>query len=154
MNLIPNLYTNRSFPKICEVLSYFKLRFLDYWHYSLPASQQCPKTLTQRLLIDFHYFHSSGIFIHVPVLSNKYIVLYFYRAECLDDSECRGHLVCSNNKCIDPCAGTCGANSNCEARNHLPVCSCPPGHTGDPFVSCRRFDPGKINLSFHEHSFN
>lgn len=71
----------------------------------------------------------------------KYFVIY--RAECLDDSECRGHQVCSNSKCVDPCAGTCGANANCEARNHLPVCSCPAGYTGDPFSQCRRFNPGK-----------
>lgn len=56
--------------------------------------------------------------------------------------------MCSNSKCIDPCVETCGANANCEARNHLPVCSCPAGHTGDPFVSCRRFDPGKVLYLF------
>ncbi|GBP39332.1 hypothetical protein EVAR_24312_1 [Eumeta japonica] len=28
-----------------------------------------------------------------------------------------------------------------EVRNHIPVCSCPPGHTGNPFSACRRADP-------------
>jgi hypothetical protein len=65
------------------------------------------------------------------------------RAECLDNSECRGHLTCRNGRCIDPCEGTCGANAICNAKNHLPVCSCPAGYTGDPFSHCRHFDPCK-----------
>ncbi|KAJ3650628.1 hypothetical protein Zmor_016716 [Zophobas morio] len=66
------------------------------------------------------------------------------RAECLDNSECRNHLSCRSGRCIDPCAGTCGANAVCNARSHLPVCSCPAGFTGDPFTNCRRFDPSEL----------
>ncbi|XP_068900468.1 adhesive plaque matrix protein 2 isoform X2 [Tenebrio molitor] len=66
------------------------------------------------------------------------------RAECLDNSECRGHLTCRNGRCIDPCEGTCGANAICNAKNHLPVCSCPAGYTGDPFSHCRHFDPSEL----------
>ncbi|XP_018323516.1 adhesive plaque matrix protein 2 [Agrilus planipennis] len=69
---------------------------------------------------------------------------YCRRAECLDNSECRGHLSCINEKCVNPCEGICGFNANCEVRNHVPVCSCPPGHTGDPFSSCRKFDPEEL----------
>lgn len=68
---------------------------------------------------------------------------YFsFREECLDDTECRGHLACRNGKCIDPCVGTCGVNANCEARRGVPICTCPPGYTGNPIQSCRRFNPG------------
>ncbi|KAJ8950737.1 hypothetical protein NQ318_011230 [Aromia moschata] len=66
------------------------------------------------------------------------------RAECIDHGDCRGHLACNNGKCVDPCAGSCGANANCETRNHVPVCSCPAGYTGDPFTSCRRFNPEEL----------
>ncbi|KAH9631172.1 hypothetical protein HF086_006750 [Spodoptera exigua] len=58
-----------------------------------------------------------------------------------DNSECRGHQSCVNQHCIDPCAGACGVNANCDVRNHIPVCSCPPGYTGNPFSSCRIADP-------------
>ncbi|XP_060520378.1 neurogenic locus notch homolog protein 1 isoform X2 [Cylas formicarius] len=66
------------------------------------------------------------------------------RAECLANDECRHYQTCSNGRCIDPCAGSCGVNADCEVRNHVPVCSCPPGYTGSPFVSCRRFDPSEL----------
>ncbi|KAF9408048.1 hypothetical protein HW555_012139 [Spodoptera exigua] len=64
-------------------------------------------------------------------------------AHCIhgNNSECRGHQSCVNQHCIDPCAGACGVNANCDVRNHIPVCSCPPGYTGNPFSSCRIADP-------------
>merc|ERR1712173_443686 len=34
----------------------------------------------------------------------------------------------------------CGQGATCEATNHKAVCSCPRGYTGDPFVSCRKFE--------------
>lgn len=37
---------------------------------------------------------------------------------------------------MDPCPGTCGANALCIVANHNPICSCPAGLTGDPFVHC------------------
>ncbi|XP_052891339.1 neurogenic locus notch homolog protein 3-like isoform X1 [Anopheles moucheti] len=66
------------------------------------------------------------------------------RAECLDHSECRGDQACRNGNCVNPCAGVCGINANCEVRNHVPVCSCPRGRTGDPFSSCRLQDPEEL----------
>lgn len=66
------------------------------------------------------------------------------RDECLDHSECRGDLACRNGVCVNPCAGTCGANANCEVRNHVPVCSCPKGYKGDPFSQCVLMDPAEL----------
>ncbi|XP_065171538.1 protein eyes shut isoform X2 [Atheta coriaria] len=66
------------------------------------------------------------------------------KAECLDNSECRGHQHCRNERCVDPCIEICGSNAQCETRNHVPVCSCPSGYTGDPFTHCRRFDPEEL----------
>ncbi|XP_038121204.1 neurogenic locus notch homolog protein 3 isoform X1 [Culex quinquefasciatus] len=67
------------------------------------------------------------------------------RAECLDHSECiRSDQACRDGKCINPCNGVCGINANCEVRNHVPVCSCPRGMSGDPFVSCRVNDPEQL----------
>lgn len=61
------------------------------------------------------------------------------RPECVINSDCGMTKACINNKCVDPCAGACGLNSQCECINHIPICFCPVEHTGDPFVSCYPF---------------
>ncbi|XP_022904531.2 neurogenic locus notch homolog protein 1 isoform X1 [Onthophagus taurus] len=66
------------------------------------------------------------------------------RVECLSDYECGPHQMCKNDKCVNPCDGVCGINANCEVRLHVPVCSCPSGYTGNPSLSCRRFDPAEL----------
>lgn len=63
--------------------------------------------------------------------------------ECVVNSECPQNKACLNNKCIDPCPGTCGLAARCEVLNHNPVCSCQPGYQGDPFISCSPVIPEK-----------
>lgn len=58
------------------------------------------------------------------------------RPECVVSSECDQNMACQNEKCIDPCPGTCGVNARCTVINHNPICSCSPGFTGDPFNRC------------------
>lgn len=58
------------------------------------------------------------------------------RPECITSSECPLNQACVNQKCIDPCPGTCGINAKCQVVNHNPICSCPPNFTGDPFLRC------------------
>lgn len=58
------------------------------------------------------------------------------RPECVVSSECPQDKACVNQKCGDPCPGTCGINARCVVVNHNPICSCNAGHTGDPFVRC------------------
>lgn len=58
------------------------------------------------------------------------------RPECVSSFECALNQACVNQKCIDPCPGTCGLNAKCQTVNHNPICSCPPRLTGDPFVRC------------------
>ncbi|XP_046391540.1 neurogenic locus notch homolog protein 4-like [Ischnura elegans] len=58
------------------------------------------------------------------------------RPECVVNSECNLNQACSNQKCRDPCPGTCGTGARCEVVNHNPICSCPSHMTGDPFVRC------------------
>lgn len=40
--------------------------------------------------------------------------------------------------CQDPCefANVCAATAKCVAKMHRPICSCPPGHEGNPTVKC------------------
>jgi hypothetical protein len=47
-------------------------------------------------------------------------------------------LACIEQKCVDPCPGTCGANAKCDVRNHSPICTCIDGYTGNPFTECTR----------------
>lgn len=58
------------------------------------------------------------------------------RPECVTSSECPLNQACVNQKCIDPCPGTCGVSAICQVVNHNPICSCPSGTSGDPFIRC------------------
>lgn len=58
------------------------------------------------------------------------------RPECVDSSECPLNQACFNQKCINPCLGTCGSFAECRVVSHNPICICPSGFTGDPFIRC------------------
>lgn len=58
------------------------------------------------------------------------------RPECVVSTECPPEKACVQQKCKDPCPGTCGLNANCKVINHSPICSCHTGYTGDPFTRC------------------
>ena len=59
------------------------------------------------------------------------------RPECVLNTDCPSNKACFNNKCKDPCPGTCAQNTNCYVVNHIPNCLCIEGFTGDPFVYCQ-----------------
>ncbi|KAL1451865.1 hypothetical protein WDU94_006201 [Cyamophila willieti] len=63
------------------------------------------------------------------------------RPECTVNSDCPLDKACVNQKCVDPCPGSCGQNANCRVINHSPVCSCKPGFTGEPRIRCSRIPP-------------
>lgn len=58
------------------------------------------------------------------------------RPECTVNTDCPSNRACINNKCGDPCPGSCGTNADCQVVNYSPLCSCLPGYTGDPFKYC------------------
>lgn len=60
------------------------------------------------------------------------------RPECTINPECPSQLACINQKCKDPCPGSCGVNAECKVINHNTICSCVRGFTGDPFSGCSR----------------
>lgn len=68
------------------------------------------------------------------------------RPECTMNADCSPTKACSNQRCIDPCRGTCGQSAECTVINHIPTCSCPQGMEGDPFVVCRQVKPSKLHL--------
>lgn len=67
------------------------------------------------------------------------------RPECVSNSECPSHQACINQKCKDPCPGSCGNNAECRTVSHTPMCVCAIGYTGDPFTQCFT-RPSKIFL--------
>lgn len=58
------------------------------------------------------------------------------RPECVINTDCPSNKACINNKCKDPCPGSCSNNAVCQVVNHLPLCTCLSGYTGDPFRYC------------------
>lgn len=84
------------------------------------------------------------------------------RPECTINTDCPSNKACINQKCKDPCPGTCGPNANCQVINHVPSCTCIPGYTGDPFRYCNPIPVQqrklsnfpKIPLKFYEINFS
>lgn len=58
------------------------------------------------------------------------------RPECTVNTDCSTNRACINNKCADPCPGSCASNAECQVVNHSPICTCLFGYTGDPFRYC------------------
>lgn len=58
------------------------------------------------------------------------------RPECIISSDCISTEACTNQKCRNPCIGTCGVAAQCQVLNHNPICSCPEYYTGNPFIRC------------------
>lgn len=58
------------------------------------------------------------------------------RPECIINSDCQSTLACIREKCVSPCEGACGINVECTVINHIPICTCVKGYSGDPFKSC------------------
>lgn len=52
------------------------------------------------------------------------------------NTDCGRDKSCFNNKCVDPCSGTCGQNTECKVSNHVPSCYCLPGYTGNSLYAC------------------
>lgn len=58
------------------------------------------------------------------------------RPECTINTDCASDKACINERCIDPCPGSCGLNAQCFVQRHLSICTCNDGYMGDPFNSC------------------
>jgi hypothetical protein len=65
------------------------------------------------------------------------------RPECTISAECPGNLACQNERCIDPCPGSCGPHTTCVVVKHAPMCYCETGYTGDPFTGCSQIQQSK-----------
>jgi len=68
------------------------------------------------------------------------------RPECVNSAECPSNLACINEKCQDPCPGSCGVNAKCSVINHNAVCTCILGYEGNPTVQCSLLPHCKVFL--------
>lgn len=75
--------------------------------------------------------------------TNYYGTPPYCRPECTINSDCTSNKACINERCIDPCLGSCGLNALCNVYNHVPACNCLEGYTGDPFTGCQ-YQPRKL----------
>lgn len=62
------------------------------------------------------------------------------RPECVLSTDCPIDKACLRSKCVNPCRDMCGLNAECNVYNHVAICSCPSGMTGDAFTQCIRID--------------
>lgn len=67
--------------------------------------------------------------------------------------DCSTDKVCSNNKCVNPCPGTCATTAQCNVYNHIPICTCPEGTTGNAFVECHVFESKYYEIICHKSPF-
>lgn len=58
------------------------------------------------------------------------------RPECVINPDCPSTQACVNQRCRDPCPGSCGTNAECRVVSHTVSCTCAPGFTGNAFVQC------------------
>lgn len=76
------------------------------------------------------------------------------RPECLQSTDCDSNMACINTKCVNPCINSCGDYAECSVINHVPMCYCIAGYTGNALFSCHPIpDNGKIlSLVFYQSS--
>lgn len=109
---------------------------LTVYVYSLPAlARDEPKDLCNPSPCGANANCANGICSCIPGYGGD--PYHGCRPECVLNSECPRDKACIRSKCVDPCPGTCGQAALCDVINHIPMCSCPPGYTGNAFVSCR-----------------
>lgn len=77
----------------------------------------------------------------------------YCKPECISNDECLNKLACINQKCKDPCIGTCGANAVCNVITHTPICTCVAEFTGDPFTQCNAQQRKHFNQTILNQNF-
>lgn len=74
--------------------------------------------------------------------------------ECILNADCPKEKHCIRYQCFDACQSTCGQNAKCEVYNHIPICSCLVGFTGNAFISCSEIKGILITLILYDRTVN
>lgn len=75
--------------------------------------------------------------------------------ECSENTDCPHSKSCLDSKCVNPCTipNACGQNSNCVVENHVGICSCEPGTTGNPYWDVFQFNTVQPIINVHLEQF-
>lgn len=76
------------------------------------------------------------------------------RPECVFSTDCEQNKACVQRKCIDPCIEACGQNAVCQVVNHIPMCSCNAGFTGNAFVMCNPVQGNFLYSCIYSNNFS
>lgn len=121
--------------KVVSIIFKYKLNF-----YSEPPIQQNPPEPINPCIPNpcgpFSICHDQGGYPSCTCLPQYIGSPPNCRPECVISAECPSNKACINEKCRDPCPGSCGIGALCTVNNHTPNCYCPNGYIGDPFSSC------------------
>lgn len=98
---------------------------LTSFSFVIKSCKSCYKTIQHLQLLCI-----SQVLAHAPFLE-MFLTLHFWN--CFD-----------SNRYTFVSIFKTGVNADCNLRGLTPICSCPRDMTGDPFVSCRPFTPGKL----------
>lgn len=60
--------------------------------------------------------------------------------KCLKHTDCLSTQTCIQNKCINPCPDFCPDNADCKINDHILVCSCKAGYSGDDYHYCTKIE--------------
>ncbi|ROT61483.1 hypothetical protein C7M84_020735 [Penaeus vannamei] len=56
---------------------------------------------------------------------------------CKDNYNCKDTQLCYGGVCVDGCSvSKCGYKAQCHTVHHIPMCTCVPGHRGNPLTEC------------------
>lgn len=58
---------------------------------------------------------------------------------CRSNNDCPDDRSCINAQCINPCVyeHPCASDAQCRIKNHVALCRCPPGMSGNPYTFCQ-----------------
>lgn len=139
----------------CHVLSHLPICTCNDGYEGDPFVRCQPKVITESPPVDRSFCSENPCGPNAECVGNECRCIAEYqgnpyegcRPECSTNAECNRDLACLRNKCTNPCRGTCGQHALCEVVNHIPICSCPPDYTGDPFSNCHPAPPiSKIDV--------
>lgn len=118
-----------------------KICFIDIWNdflnnFLAPQRDEIVNPCIPNPCGNFAQCNEVGSNAVCRCLPNYYGSPPYCRPECTINSDCPNTKACVNERCIDPCPGSCGLNTVCNVINHVPNCACISGFEGDAFVRC------------------
>lgn len=73
-----------------------------------------------------------------------------FEQKCFQHTDCLSNQTCIQNKCINPCPDFCPENAECKINDHILLCTCKTGYTGDNYNFCSKIKvEGKLMFFFY-----